>query len=444
MASGEMPGLTNCPKALCSQLEGLRGDWEWNISKFENFSVDRLRHLLESARNSAEAQNIAVKALLALAYSVIIALAVFGNLLVCQTVLKKKRTVTATSLFLLNLAVADLFITLLNSPFTLVRFMSSSWVFGTTMCHISRFSQYCSLHVSALTLMAIALDRYQAIIHPLRPRMSLSKGIVCIAVIWILASSFSLPHAIYQRLFHFVYREKTVRSLCIPAFPKPSNVFWKYLDLATFSLLYALPLLVITAAYSAVGKKLWLRGAIGDVTVEQSAAQRRKKKKTIKMMVLVVVVFAICWFPLNCYVILLSSQQVQANNALYFAFHWLAVSSACCNPFIYCWLDDSFRAELRSLLCKCRRAKRGRGKAAVLPMLGGPIQRAWLQERGLNEAGPSAMAGSSGIRGRKDSNAERRLRVPRIIARGHFGKCTRLEALGNLREDARFENITVL
>ncbi|XP_059832309.1 G-protein coupled receptor 83-like [Hypanus sabinus] len=412
MASGEIPGSTDCPKswslsnALFSQLEGLQGGWEWNISTFENFSVDRLRDLLESARHSAEAQNTAVKALLALAYSVIIALAVFGNLLVCQTVLKRKKTVTATSLFLLNLAVADLFITLLNSPFTLVRFMSSSWVFGTTMCHISRFSQYCSLHVSALTLMAIALDRYQAIIHPLRPRMSLSKGIVCIAVIWTLASSFSLPHAIYQKLFRFVYREKIVRSLCIPAFPKPSNVFWKYLDLATFSLLYALPLLVITTAYSAVGKKLWLRGTIGDVTVEQSAAQRRKKKKTIKMMVLVVVVFAICWFPLNCYVILLSSQRAQANNTLYFAFHWLAMSSSCCNPFIYCWLDDGFRAEFRSLLSKCRRAKRGGGKAALLPMLGGPVQRAWLQERDLNEAGPSAVAGRSGNRGHKDSNGE--------------------------------------
>lgn len=29
------------------------------------------------------------------------------------------------------------------------------------MCHISRFVQYCSLHVSTLTLTAIALDRRQ-------------------------------------------------------------------------------------------------------------------------------------------------------------------------------------------------------------------------------------------------------------------------------------------
>lgn len=42
-----------------------------------------------------------------------------------------------------------------------VRFVSSTWVFGKLMCHVSRFVQYCSVHVSVLTLAAIALDRHQ-------------------------------------------------------------------------------------------------------------------------------------------------------------------------------------------------------------------------------------------------------------------------------------------
>jgi len=42
-----------------------------------------------------------------------------------------------------------------------VRFVNSTWIFGKAMCHISRFVQYCSLHVSTLTLTAIALDRHQ-------------------------------------------------------------------------------------------------------------------------------------------------------------------------------------------------------------------------------------------------------------------------------------------
>lgn len=42
-----------------------------------------------------------------------------------------------------------------------VRFVYSTWVFGKSMCHVSRFAQYCSVHVSVLTLVAIAIDRHQ-------------------------------------------------------------------------------------------------------------------------------------------------------------------------------------------------------------------------------------------------------------------------------------------
>ncbi|XP_072433923.1 G-protein coupled receptor 83-like isoform X1 [Chiloscyllium punctatum] len=356
-----------------------------------NFTLDDWENFVDSAKYEAESQNATVKALLIVAYSVIIVISLFGNILVCQVVIKNKRMHSATSLFIVNLAGADIMITLLNTPFTLVRFVNSTWVFGQGMCHISRFAQYCSLHVSTLTLTAIAVDRHQAIMHPLKPRVSPVKGMIYIIIIWIMASCFSLPHAIYQKLFRFEYRlhsgliqligllghfrrqlranhiavglescvsqtsKEKFRSLCVPNFPEPADLFWKYLDLATFVMLYVLPLLIITITYTTVAKKLWLRNAIGDVTTEQYFAHRRKKKKTIKMLMMVVIVFAVCWFPLNCYVVLLSSQTIHTNNALYFAFHWFAMSSTCYNPFIYCWLNESFRLELKSLLNIFRR-----------------------------------------------------------------------------------------
>lgn len=191
--------------------------------------------------------------------------------------------------------------------------------------------------------------------HPLKPRISITKGVIYITVIWTMATFFSLPHAICQKLFTFKYSEDIVRSLCLPDFPEPADLFWKYLDLATFILLYILPLLIISVAYARVAKKLWLCNTIGDVTTEQYLALRRKKKKTIKMLMLVVVLFALCWFPLNCYVLLLSSKVIHTNNALYFAFHWFAMSSTCYNPFIYCWLNENFRIELKALLSMCQR-----------------------------------------------------------------------------------------
>ncbi|NXH97523.1 GPR83 protein, partial [Pachycephala philippinensis] len=332
-----------------------------NVSGFfpwDNDSLADWQSFVDRSRYGAESQSTTVKALLIAAYSFIIVFSLFGNVLVCHVVIKTKRVHSATSLFIVNLAVADIMITLLNTPFTLARFVNSTWIFGKGMCHISRFAQYCSLHVSALTLTAIAVDRHQVIMHPLKPRISTGKGVIYISVIWIMATCFSLPHAIYQKLFTFEYSEDVTRCLCLPDFPEPADLFWKYLDLTTFILLYVLPLLIISAAYMTVAKKLWLRNVIGDVTTEQYFVLRKKNKKTIKMLMLVVILFAVCWFPLNCYVVLLSSQTIRTNNALYFAFHWFAMSSTCYNPFIYCWLNDSFRSELKALLNMCRKAPR--------------------------------------------------------------------------------------
>lgn len=125
----------------------------------------------------------------------------------------------------------------------------------------------------------------------------------------------------------------------------------------TFVLLYMLPLLIISASYTTVACRLWRHNAIGDTTTAQHAAQRKKRRRTLTMLLLVVGVFAVCWFPLNCYVILLSSHTIPSSNALYFCFHWLAMSSTCYNPFIYCCLNPAFRQELRLLFHMCRRKR---------------------------------------------------------------------------------------
>uniref|UniRef100_A0AAR2LUE9 G protein-coupled receptor 83 n=1 Tax=Pygocentrus nattereri TaxID=42514 RepID=A0AAR2LUE9_PYGNA len=351
-----LAGMSNGSLAALSRLRAL------NLSALWNLSMDA------EPRYRAESQRPAVQALLAAAYSIIIIISLSGNTAVCHVVMKNKRTRSVTSIFIMNLAIADILITLLNTPFTLVRFVYSTWMFGRAMCHVSRFAQYCSVHVSVLTLVAIAIDRHQVVMHPMKQRMSCLQGVVWVGVIWVMATCFSLPHAIYQTLLRFEFGEEitaSMRMVCLPSFPQPSDLFWKYLDLTTFVLLFMLPLAIISIAYAVVAKKLWMRNAIGDVTLAQSTAHRRRKKMTMKMLMAVVVVFAVCWFPLNCYVVLLSSKVIEANNAVYFTFHWLAMSSTCYNPFIYCWLNHNFRAELRSLPLIGRRGKHS-GLASTL------------------------------------------------------------------------------
>lgn len=88
---------------------------------FDEGMLEDWRSLANKNRRGGESQDGSAKALLVAAYSLIIIISLFGNTLVCHVVVKNKRTQSATSLLIMNLAVADIFITVLNTPFTLVR-----------------------------------------------------------------------------------------------------------------------------------------------------------------------------------------------------------------------------------------------------------------------------------------------------------------------------------
>jgi cholecystokinin A receptor len=74
-------------------------------------------------------------------YSVIFLLAVIGNLLVILTLIQSRRMRTITNLFLLNLAVSDLFLGVFCMPFTLVGTLLRDFIFGELMCKLLPYLQ---------------------------------------------------------------------------------------------------------------------------------------------------------------------------------------------------------------------------------------------------------------------------------------------------------------
>lgn len=86
---------------------------------------------------------------------------------------------------------------------------------------------------------------------------------------------------------------------------------------------------------------------------------------------IVVVVFAICWMPINIYHAyrdfdIVDSPTKHKSN-IFFVCHWIAMSSVCYNPFIYCWLNDTFRAVARSHIRWCDKSKKNHRSLTVSP-----------------------------------------------------------------------------
>ena len=72
------------------------------------------------------------------------------------------------------------------------------------------------------------------------------------------------------------------------------------------------------------------------------------------MMLTVVIIYALCWLPLHT-VTLVGDRHGAIWNFKYIkvvwtSCHWLAMSSCCYNPMVYCWMNSTFRNGFRYVL----------------------------------------------------------------------------------------------
>ena len=67
-------------------------------------------------------------------YLTIVIISLFGNLIVCYVVFKRKHMRISTNLLMTNLALSDLIMTVINIPFNLARILLNDWPFGSLLC----------------------------------------------------------------------------------------------------------------------------------------------------------------------------------------------------------------------------------------------------------------------------------------------------------------------
>lgn len=78
-------------------------------------------------------------------YCIIFILSILGNSLVIHTLVQNRRMRTVTNVFLLNLSLSDLLLSVLCMPFTLIPTLMQNFIFGKHMCIIVRYLQGKSL-----------------------------------------------------------------------------------------------------------------------------------------------------------------------------------------------------------------------------------------------------------------------------------------------------------
>ncbi|XP_040886579.1 dopamine receptor D4 related sequence [Toxotes jaculatrix] len=121
---------------------------------------------------------------------------ILGNVLVCLSVLTERSLKTATNYFIISLAVADLLLAVLVLPlYVYSEFLGGVWTLSTYICDALMTMDVMLCTASILNLCAISVDRYIAVVVPLkynRNQFSV-RQLVLITATWVLSLGVASP-----------------------------------------------------------------------------------------------------------------------------------------------------------------------------------------------------------------------------------------------------------
>ena len=127
-------------------------------------------------------------------------------------------------MYILNLAAADIVVSVLSMPVTVVTITKQHWVFGQTAYEVLGFFTILSFIASAMSLGMIAINRYFYIVkcntytNTLSKRKALFYGVA----VWVVSISLASPSLFGWSEYNFI----PGKSYCFVYWP--SNVYYMY------------------------------------------------------------------------------------------------------------------------------------------------------------------------------------------------------------------------
>lgn len=326
----------------------------------------------------------------AVVYGSTLLLGLIGNLLIVYTVARFQRMRSISNVFLASLATADLLIVLLCIPVKFGQLFSYTWTLGEFGCKFILYIQHVSMICSVLNLTFLSIERYYAVIHPVRSRYlcTFSQARRVIVFIWLAAFLTAVPIIFVQT--HEQVGTRRLAYWCIRDESHPTT--WRSFEIYMLILVLCVPTFVMGYTYSKICFQLWLvvreRASMTTGSIISTEMTEKKKnastpingehrlpkpirsdedtvKQVIKMLILVVALFVICWAPILVLNVLTSFGAVATLNYDYLkpirtTFHLLSYLNSCVNPLVYGFMSKSFRSSFREAVLGCFRTQPAR------------------------------------------------------------------------------------
>ena len=281
--------------------------------------------------------------------SIIFFFSLVGNTLLIITMYKRPELKKTVNYFIVNTAFSDLVFPLTAIPAALAEMSYSSlqWPVGGTagsiLCKLKNFVMAVSLTVSIESLVWIAVDRFLAVVWPMKVHLITSRfRAFAIASTWIVALTVNSADLYLSKL-----RKEYGKMTCTE---DRKSVLFIVIGYTRFVLLYLAPMVLITILYCAIAVTLRKQ----DKMLQCSTVRNRhdhKKRQAIRMSLCVVVLFYLFFLPFATVLILWEtpvSKSCLYNNLFPVSSLGLHVSSTT-NPIICFTFVESFRRGLREV-----------------------------------------------------------------------------------------------
>ena len=104
----------------------------------------------------------------------------YGNIILIRSTINhtQKKLRKAMNIFLMTLAIYDILIISITMPITLVEDLLLSWPFGRILCYILYYTPTIFATGSVFTIVAIAAERFRAVVYPMKPKLSTIRAIM--------------------------------------------------------------------------------------------------------------------------------------------------------------------------------------------------------------------------------------------------------------------------
>ncbi|XP_038623859.1 lysophosphatidic acid receptor 5 [Tachyglossus aculeatus] len=283
-------------------------------------------------------------------YSTILAVGLPLNALALWVFFRALRVHSVVSVYMCNLAASDLLFTL-SLPLRLSYYARHHWPYPDILCQLAGAIFQMNMYGSCVFLAFINVDRYAAIVHPLRLRHLRRPPVarlLCLAV-WALILACAVPAAWVHRPARCLHGNATAH-LCFESF---SDKLWQgplpALVLLAGVLGFLLPLLAVV--YSSV-RVFWTLG-------RPAATRSQRRRKTVRLLLANLVIFLLCFVPYNSVLATygaLRAEWVRGGDAVRASVRQalvvtvlLASSNCVLDPLVYYFSAEGFRNTLRGL-----------------------------------------------------------------------------------------------